>query len=331
MVYARYDLRGQWRSGFKVLNLGNIDADVTIYFYNSTGVLINTLLNRTIPSKTSPYYDWNTYGYIAGGSTPSSADGTATIISNNGQPLSVSASQASELQGSLGFWNGIYQNEQKTEVFVTGQIWSGSWRSGFKVANLDSSDADVTMYFYNSLGSQINVINNVIIKPKASPYYDWYTNGYLASGSSPSASDGTVRVVSNNGRKLYVTETQASESPGMLDFYPAAEINGNNTAGLIYLKFEGGERSGFKIANPGSSPVTATVRFYNATGVLVNTIPGGSNSIPAKSSPYYAWASYTAEPYGSITVDASDRISVIANFASNTEAKLGVYKGVKEQ
>lgn len=324
LIYA-----GQWRSGFKILNLGNVDADVTIYFYNSTGSLINTLPNRTIPSKTSPYYDWYTYGYIAGGSTASSADGTATIISNNGQPLSVLGNQASELQGSLGFWNGIYQNEQKTDIFVTGQIWSGSWRSGFKVANLDSSDADVTMYFYNSLGNQINVLNNVIIKPKASPYYDWYTYGFLASGSLPSAADGTVRVVSNNGRQLYITESQASESAGMLDFYPAVEINGNKTAGLIYQKFEGGERSGFKVANPGSSPVTATIRFYNSTGALVNTISG--SSISAKSSPYYAWASYTTEPYGSVTVDASDRISVIANFASNTEAKLGIYKGVKEQ
>lgn len=312
---------GQWRSGFKVLNLGNIDADVTMSFYNSTGQLINTR-NIIVPPKTSPYYDWLTNGYNVIGGTQ---DGTVSIISNNAQPLDIVASQASDQQGSLGFWNGIYLNDQKSDVFVSGMIYQpGSWRSGFKVANLGSTNADVNMSFYNSTGQLINT-RNVIVPPKASPYYDWYTNGYNVIGGT---SDGTVRVISNNGLPLYVTVTQASENAGMLDFYPAAEINGNKTAGLIYLKFEGGERSGFKIANPGDLPLTATIRFYNASGGLVNTI--SDSVVPAKASPYYAWVSYTTEPYGSVSIDASDRISVISNFASNTEAKLGVFKGVKE-
>lgn len=318
---------GQWRSGFKVLNLGNSDADVTMNFYDINGNPINTR-NIIIPPKASQYYDWYTNGYVAGGSIPSSADGTATIVSNNAQPLNVVASQASELQGSLGLWNGIYLNDLKTDVFVTGQLYNGPWRSGFKVANLDSTDANVSMYFYDVNGALINT-KNVTIAPKASPYYDWNTYGYIAGGSIPSSADGTVRVVSNLGHKIYITESQASENPGILDFYPAVEINGNMTAGLIYLKLADGERSGFKIANPSDSPITATIKFYNATGTLVNTIL--NSNIPAKSSPYYAWASYTSEPSGSITVEASDRISVIANFASNNEAKLGIYKGVKEQ
>ncbi len=312
---------GQWRSGFKVLNLGTINADVSIYFYNSTGGLVTTKNNITVPPKASPYYDWYSNGYnVSGGST----DGTATIVSNNAQNLSVTATQASESTGRLGFWNGIYLNDTKTDVFVTGQIWTTTWRSGFKVANLGSTDADVTMYFYNSTGGLINT-RSVIIPPKASPYYDWYSNGYNVSGGS---SDGTVRVRSNNAVQLYITESQASEAAGFLDFYQAAEINGNKTAGLIYLKFEGGERSGFKIANPSDSQtITATIRFYNATGGLVNTT---TSNVAAKASPYYAWSSYSTEPFGSVSVDASGRISVVANFASDTESKLGIFKGIEE-
>lgn len=268
---------GQWRSGFKVLNLGTVDADVTMYWYNSTGELINTI-TRTIPPNAAPYYDWNTYGLIASGNSPQAAEGTVTIVSNNAQPLSVTASQASETAGKFGFWNGIYMNDQKTDVFVTGQLWyNPAWRSGFKVANIGSVDADVTMYFYNSAGTLINTVNR-IVSPKASPYFDWYTYGFVPSGNV--ASDGTVRVVSNNGTPIYVVESQASEVSGFIDFYQGVEINGNKTAGLINLKFGGGERSGFKIANPGNSPITATIKFYNATGGLLRTETGFS--VPAK-------------------------------------------------
>lgn len=320
---------GQWRSGFKTLNLGNTNADVSMYFYNSTGNQINVLNNITILPKASPYYDWYTYGYLASGSSPSATDGTVFIVSNNNQPLSIQGSQASELAGRFGAWNAIDLNDQHTDLFVTGQIYNGAWRSGFKVANLGLNNADVTLYFYNSIGSQINVLSNILIPPKGAPYYDWYTYGYLASGSSPSATDGSVRVVSNNGMPLYIIESQASESPGFLDFYQGAEINGNTTSGLIYLKFEGGERSGFKIANPGNSPITATIKFYNATGGLVNTI--SNSNVPAKSSPYYAWNSYTTEPSGLVTVESSSRISVTASFASDIESKMGLFKGIMEQ
>jgi len=317
---------GQWRSGFKTLNLGTIDADVTMYFYNSTGVLINTI-TRTIPPNTAPYIDWYTYGLVASGNSPQAAEGTVTIVSNNAQPLSVTASQASETAGKFGFWNGIYLNDQKTDVFVTGQLWNNpAWRSGFKVANIGSVDADVTMYFYNSAGTLINTVNR-IVSPKASPYFDWYTYGFAPSGNV--ASDGTVRVVSNNGTPIYVVESQASEVPGFIDFYQGVEINGNNTAGLISLKFGGGERSGFKIANPGNSPITATIKFYNATGVLLRTETGFS--VPAKGSPYLAWNSYTTEPSGSVTVEATGRISVTVSFASDTESKMGMFKGIAVQ
>ena len=317
---------GQWRSGFKVLNLGTVDADVTMYWYNSTGELINTI-TRTIPPNAAPYYDWNTYGLIASGNSPQAAEGTVTIVSNNAQPLSVTASQASETAGKFGFWNGIYMNDQKTDVFVTGQLWyNPAWRSGFKVANIGSVDADVTMYFYNSAGTLINTVNR-IVSPKASPYFDWYTYGFVPSGNV--ASDGTVRVVSNNGTPIYVVESQASEVSGFIDFYQGVEINGNKTAGLINLKFGGGERSGFKIANPGNSPITATIKFYNATGGLLRTETGFS--VPAKGSPYLAWNSYTTEPSGSVTVEATDRISVTASFASDTESKMGMFKGIAGQ
>ncbi len=96
----------------------------------------------------------------------------------------------------------------------------------------------------------------------------------------------------------------------------------------MYLKFEGGERSGFKIANPDDTlPVSVTIRFYNATGTLVNK---KTDSVAAKASPYYPWSTYTTEPSGSATVESNGRISVIASIASETEGKLGIFKGTKE-
>jgi len=238
--------------------------------------------------------------------------------------LNIIASQASESNGKLGFWNGIYLNE-KTEVFASGLIFGGQWRSGFKVANLGTSDAIVDIYFYNSAGTQINYIQRTI-PAKASPYYDWYTYGYLPGGS---ATDGTARINSSNGVPINVVISQASENNGALDFYQGAEINGNQTAGLIYLKYNGVERSGFKIANPSqTSSITATIKFYNATGVLVNTIT--NTPIAARASPYFAWNSYTSEPEGSVTIDASGRISAVVSIASDTEAKLGIFKGIKQ-
>lgn len=319
---------GQWRTGFKVLNLGDTTASVNMKFYNNLGAQINDI-TVSIPAKTSPYYDWNTYGLIASGNSPDAVAGTAKVTSITGQPLSISASQASEANGKLGFWNGIYLNDQKTDVFVTGMIHQGQWRSGFKVANLGTSPADVTIYFYDNLGALINTVNTNI-PANGNPYYDWLTYGLTASGNAPDAVAGTARVVSNgpNFMPLYVVESQASETPGILDFYQAAEINGNTTAGLIYLEFQNGERSGFKIANPSqTTPVSVTIKFYNATGTLVNTI---SDSVAAKASPYYAWNAYTTAPSGTVTVEASGRISVVASIASETEGKLGIYKGIKQ-
>ncbi|MCX9083569.1 MAG: carboxypeptidase-like regulatory domain-containing protein [Candidatus Methanoperedens sp.] len=316
---------GQWRTGFKTLNLGTINADVSLYFYNSTGGLIRSLENVIIPPKAAPYYDWNTYAYIPSGQLSSAAEGTVVVISNNAQPISITASMASEVPGKTGFWNGIYMNNEKTDIFVTGQIfYDPQWRSGFKPANIGTINANVSMYFYNSAGALINSILNIQIPPKSSPYYDWYSNAYLPSGGL--AHDGTVRIISNNGVPLYVIEQQSSELPGFTDYYEAKELNGNNTAGLIYLKYEGGERSGFKIANPNDTPLTVDITFYNAAGNPVNTIT--SYPVPAKTSPYFAWNAYTPEPSGSVTVIGTNRISVVGSFASDIESKMGSFKGI---
>jgi hypothetical protein len=76
-----------------------------------------------------------------------------------------------------------------------------------------------------------------------------------------------------------------------------------------------------------TSPVSVTIRFYNETGVLVNTV---TDSVAAKSSPYYAWNTYTSSPFGTVTVEASGRISVTESIAGEIEGKLGIFKGINE-
>ena len=308
---------GGWRSGFKVLNVEDTAATVTMYFYNAVGTQINSI-TRTIQPKTSPYYDWYTYGYnITGGST----DGTMKAVSN--RRIHIIASQAVESPGKIGFWEGISLNSQNTDVFVSGLVYyPGGWRSGFKVANYGTSSATATVYFYNAAGTQINSITRTIAA-KTSPYYDWYTYGYNITGG---ATDGTARIVVSNGQPIKVIASQADESQGTIDFYQAPEISGNNTAFVLYQVYDGIERSGFKVANPGTSTISATIRFYNSVGTQINTT---TRNIAAKASPYYAWDTYApGVASGTATVEANGRIVVITSIASNQAQKLGIFRGV---
>ena len=306
---------GGWRSGIKVLNVEDTTASVTLFFYNSTGALVNTV-PTTIPAKASPYFAWQTYGYnVPGGST----DGTVKAVSN--RKIQIVASQAMETVGKVGFWEGIPLNSDSSNVFVSGLVYyPGGWRSGFKVANYNDSDASVTIYFYNSAGAVVNTIP-IIIPSKTSPYFAWYDYGYNVPGGS---TDGTAVVVSD--KPVKVMESQAMGTQGILDFYQASEISGNNTSFAVYQLFDGIERSGIKVANPGTSPVSATIKFYNQTGVLINTI---IPTINGRTSPYYAWATYApGVTNGSVVVDASGRIVTVASIAGEQPGRLGIYRGV---
>jgi hypothetical protein len=311
---------GSWRSGFKVLNVDSTATTVDIYLYDGSGTQINKI-TRTIQPKTSPYYDWYTYGYnIAGGAT----DGTARVVSTDGKRIYVVASQAMDTAGKVGFWEGISLNSQNTDIFVSGLLFypGGSWRSGFKIANYGTSTALATVYFYNSSGEQINSIP-VTIQPKTSPYYDWYTYGYNIAGGS---TDGTVRIVVSNGQPVKVVASQADENQGMVDFYQAPQISGDSTAFVLYQVYDGIERSGFKVANPGNSTISATMRWYDSTGAQVNVV---TNDISAKSSPYYPWSAYApGVNSGTATVEANGRIVVVASVAGTQAEKLGIFRGV---
>jgi Cytochrome c7 and related cytochrome c len=311
---------GGWRSGFKVLNTESSSTTVNIYFYNTAGAQINSI-TRTVAAKTSPYYDWYTYGYnITGGAT----DGTVRIVSTDNKRLHVVASQAMSTVGKLGFWEGISLNSPNTDAFVSGLLYyPGGWRSGFKVANYGTSAASATIYFYNSAGTQINSIP-VTIQPKTSPYYDWYTYGYNITGG---ATDGTARVIVSNSQPIKIVASQADEGQGMLDFYQAPQISGDNTAFVLYQVYDGVERSGFKVANPGTSTISATVRFFNSAGTQINSV---THNIAAKASPYYAWNTYApGVTSGTATVEANGRIVVVTSIASNQAATLGIFRGVE--
>jgi len=260
---------GIYDSAFYVQNVGAVNANVTIKFYDEAGTE-SCVASDTIAPLASKGF-WLPSVICDTGSLPVGWVGGAVVTSN--QPVVTIGrphvgAQVTSYAGLPAGGHSMYV----PMLFRKG--FGGTYNAAFYVQNVDAGNADVTIKFYDSAGNLSCTVNDTIA-PLASKGW-WLPNVTCDTGSLP---DGWVggAVVTSAQNLVAVGRPHIG---AQVTTYPGIASGGTNLALPMLFKdaFGGSYDSAFYVQNTdAANAADITVKFYNPDGSLVcqrtDTIP----------------------------------------------------------
>lgn len=274
---------GTWVSGVTVANLDNEPATVLINFYKQDGSLALSFDGGTIPGNSSK--TWYLPSHITG--LPSSFIGSAVVMSERQIAAIVntqfpSGSNPMRVGTSIGVGSA-----QAAPIVYAPHLMRGyyGWNSYCAVQNTGSTAASVTVFYYNSAGSEV-LSRTQVIQPYAMYIFDQETETGLASGQWYSAkfvsTSHPLAVVCN----FYNSGVDANTA----QFH---SYNGMGTGGQkLFLprvvKDFYNYQSGLKIQNIGTEVLSVTVNYYFGGNQYIQVSPDIG--------PGQAWGPYMGAP-----------------------------------
>ena len=235
-----------WRSYFSVMNTADTNASVQLKFYDNNKVLVKTHSINLLPNEKFSDYPINVVG----------SSFVGTLRAESDQPIVGMLNFRDDSSNVLG----TYSTKAPNNTLYFPHVHDGSgWRTYFSVLNVGSSNASVSLKFYDNGGSLI-AIKTMSLTPNEK--FSDYANNVVGSDFV-----GTLRA--------------ESDQPivGMLNFRDNAKnifgtystTNPQTTIHFPYAKDGGGWVSYFSVMNVGTQNATVQIKFYNNTGVLVHT------------------------------------------------------------
>ncbi|MCJ7667745.1 MAG: hypothetical protein MUP04_05610 [Anaerolineae bacterium] len=201
-VVMNYFGGNQWVSSFQVMNLGSSQTTVDIYYYAGSATPVKTVLDVPIPAFSSI----NRYQPSVDADLGTGFLGSVKVVSDS-EPIVAVGSTVTTAGGKsyATQYNGF--SSGSTEVYLPTIMvnWGGNqWLTSFQVMNVGSSDADVTIEYYEP-GNPTPVktleydgVENPMITPMANiNRYQPTVDADLGTGFM-----GSVIVTSNNGQPV---------------------------------------------------------------------------------------------------------------------------------
>jgi acyl-coenzyme A thioesterase PaaI-like protein len=253
-VYAPMLFKNQWGydSALYVQNVGSSDATVTIEFYDATtGNLTCTKTDRITPLASKGYWlpDMSCTPAM-----PSSWYGAAVITSDQ----DVVAVGRPHLGSEVMTYNGFLQGS--TQVYAP-MLFKNQWGydSALYVQNVGSSDATVTIEFYDATTGNLTCTKTDRITPLASKGY-WLPD-MSCTPAMPSSWYGAAVITSDQDVVAVGRPHLGSEVMTYNGFLQGS----TQVYAPMLFKNQWGYDSALYVQNVGSSDATVTIEFYDAT------------------------------------------------------------------
>jgi hypothetical protein len=249
---------GSFTSYLAFQNNGTASANVTLSYFDSTGV---TLTTSTVTTQVAQYGETLPLNPFAKG-----ANGAGVITSD--QPLNVIVAEATPYGGSA---YAVSQGASSNLIAPLAINNSIGFITQLTLFNGGSSPVTATLNFYDQSGnSPSGATQNVTI-----PARQALTLDQTASASQlPSGFYGWAKITGASGATLVA---QVLEQRPDIHFVAIANAQSSAKTTLyapaIFYNAYGGFTTGANIVNPNSSPVTVSLTYYDLTGAATTITP----------------------------------------------------------
>jgi len=251
---------GIWVSSMNIQNVGTTPANVSLDFYDSAGIIINTFtVTPVIPAggMRSLYMPTDIPGLSAG---------EYSVVASSDTPVQVVVNLSSSTPYTAGAYNG-FDSAQTASILYFPGLYNNyyGFNSEFSLQNAGSSPANISIQFYkNSDGSAVGSPYTTTIAVGASQVFG-------LAGLTPALPSGTTgifsaKITSTNGQALAgIANAWSSYKAGEFATYDAVAA-GSNVAfipGLYnnYYHFV----SSLNIQNIGTAVANVTATYSNGT------------------------------------------------------------------
>lgn len=288
---------GGWTTGINIMNASSSYSTVTIAYYVSGGWFVGVQTNTL-----APYAYWG----VSNASSGLSNGFIGTAVVTTTQWAAVVVNETNSTTGGAISYRGVGAKTPGPVSLALPVILNnayGGWTTGVNVMNTGTSNAQVTINYYNSSGASAGMQTNSIA-PKGS----WGIS--QASAGLPDGFIGSAVVTSNQPIVGVVNETKAAGSAmgyGALDLFVPT-----NFLPVVMNNAYGGWTTGINVMNVGLAPATVTIKYYGLNGVLiatqVNTVAShGTWGVNQAS------GSLASGQAGSAFLTATDQVAIVVN------------------
>jgi len=211
---------GVWNTRIAVQNAGSETTNVTIHYIGSGAPSDSTITN--LPPNMMALVDQQDISGI------SNFNGSATVTSNNDQPLAVVVDEYKTTGGVLVSYVGIPLSQADQTIYMPGFIASGQWATDFTIVNTTGDQATVDVTFSGAS----NTLSGSIAGNGSA-----YVNGY--AGAYPSGWTGNVPTSGYYGS---ATVTASKDVVVVYNIANSAGGAGNYALGYVGFPSTGGAR-----------------------------------------------------------------------------------------
>jgi len=153
-----------------------------------------------------------------------------------------------------------------------------SYNSGFQVQNLESSDAQITIMFYDRSGTAVTTVTDTVPANTNNTYFP-LTNLGNEGGSVPTGFDGSV-VIASDKKVASITNVLGSDGTDPYAFGASYKgfTGGSNVASLpLLMKDNYGYNTWFSVQNVGSVETNLTIAYSDGvTATATGVKPGAA-------------------------------------------------------
>jgi hypothetical protein len=308
-------------SSFTVQNVDSVDAEVTVIFYDDSGVeYMPTVLNssQTNPFTLSPGESWEVY--VPGIPEAQLPSGRYSVMITSTAKVATIANLLG--QGPVNF-NGSYSGFDDTNTapvfYLPGVVFNYyGWYSLISAQNVGGTAADIDLTITCENGT-VGTLSATDVAPYASHHFvlkDVTPNGFTSSTHC----NGSAKIESLNN--IVVTDNQSVPTAGNTQSYSGVKAGSPEVfiPALYHSYF--GWNSSLNIQKLGAGDTTVTVEYSDGGSSscdLTDAIPACLLYIPVEH-PVNGYFGAT------ITNDADLELMVIANGANGSQAQ--TYNGV---
>ncbi|MDF1558237.1 MAG: carboxypeptidase-like regulatory domain-containing protein [ANME-2 cluster archaeon] len=289
-----------WTTPYVIVNQGNVNASVTMEYYDSVnGSLVGTD-SMIIPPGASKFAfrEW-----VAAGT-----DGSAKVISD--QPISVLVDQLKPADTTFGAYSAGAGGS--TQVFIPWTATTQGWTTPYVIVNQGIVNASVTMEYYDSVNGSLVGTDSMVVLPGASKFAfrEW-----VAAGT-----DGSAKITSDQNISVIVDQLKPADTT--FGAYSAG-TGGSTQVFIPWTATTQGWTTPYVIVNQGSVNATVNMEYYDSVnGSLVGTdsmiiLPGASKFA------FREWVAAGTD--GSVKVISDQPISVLADQLKPADTTFGAY------
>jgi len=281
-------------------NLASTTANVQVQFYSATGTGVPVASDTFTVSKSRAFYA-PTYPVV-----PANFNGG--LIASSDQPLASIANQllVNNTTGRTAYatYMGATSSSVATTMYVpiVMRKYGGLYDTEISVQNTDTSDNNITIYYYDALG------NEVVAARKTDTIKAGQPKRYPQS-SATGLSDGFIgaaKVVAGSPVAVILNEFVGTPGNMYNQFYSFEGFaSGSKTLYMptVFINGYGGFNASASVQNLGGAPAHVTWYFYDS-GVTTGAVYSFTETIAVAKSVYFPFASYANTLINASAVDA---------------------------